>query len=273
MKNLNNKVIIITGASSGVGKACAELFAEERAKLVLIARGKEALIKLAEQLNKKTEVLPIAMDVSNPGAGKYIIEQTIAKFGSIDVLVNNAAYHQRGAVEKISLVDLKKMVDVNLKTPIEWIGLIIPHLKKKKGGSIVNVGSLAGRTPLEGAATYAATKAGLRSFTYSLADEMRPYGVHVGLVSPGPIATGFILDDIDAVEDIVFSQPMSSAEDVAAAVRKVALGEKIEICCPKTSGWLTTISYLIPYLRRSLRPWLAKKGRRNKEVFRSGQDS
>jgi short-subunit dehydrogenase len=141
-------------------------------------------------------------------------------------------------------------------------------MRRAGGGAIVNVGSLAGRTPLQGAATYAATKAGLRAFSWSLADEVRGTGIAVGLVSPGPINTGFIMDDMDQVEDIVFSQPMSSAEQVAEAVYKLARGELVEIPLPTASGWLTTLSYLLPRLRRLLRPVLYRKGRRAKEKYR-----
>ncbi|NRA61608.1 MAG: SDR family oxidoreductase, partial [Psychrobium sp.] len=136
--------------------------------------------------------------------------------------------------------------------------------------AIVNVGSLAGRTPLQGAATYAATKAGLRAFTYVLSDELQDSPIYIGLVSPGPIDTGFIMDimdnmdNMDEVEDIVFSQPLSSVEQVAQAIVDVASGKAVEICLPKSSGWLTTVSYLLPSLRRLLRPTLYKKGRKAK---------
>ena len=145
---------------------------------------------------------------------------------------------------------------------------MLPYLRKAGGGAIVNVGSLAGRTPLQGAATYAATKAGLRAFTYSLADELKGTGIYIGVVSPGPIDTGFIMSEIDQVEDIVFSQPMSSAQQVADAIVSCARGEAVEISLPRSSGWLTTVSYLFPALRRALRPKLYRKGRKAKEQYK-----
>jgi short-subunit dehydrogenase len=90
----------------------------------------------------------------------------------------------------------------------------------------------------------------------------------VGVVSPGPIDTGFIMDEIDEVEDIVFSQPMSSPEQVASAVLAVAAGEQTEICVPAVSGRLTTLSYLSTGLRRRMRPRLAARGRANKDKYR-----
>ena len=102
-----------------------------------------------------------------------------------------------------------------------------------------------------------------------MSDELKEAGINVGVVSPGPVDTGFIMTEIDLVEDIVFSQPMSTAEQVADAVLAVAQGEKVEITLPSFSGKLTTMSYLFPALRRKLRPALYKKGRKNKEKYRA----
>ena len=130
------------------------------------------------------------------------------------------------------------------------------------------VGSLAGRAPLQGAATYAATKAGLRSFAYALNDELAGSGINVGVVSVGPIDTGFIMDNIDDVEDIVYSQPMSTADEVAASVVAIAGGDAVEISMPAFSGKLLTLSYLFPRLRRATRGLLYKIGKKNKDKYR-----
>ena len=268
--DFKNKTVIITGASAGVGAASARTFANLGANLVLVARGQAALDKITEELQAITSVINIAMDINDPIANEALLVKAADAFTSIDVLVNNAGFHQRGDVEKNQAADLARMVDVNLRAPIQLSTLILPYLRQAGGGAIVNVGSLAGRTPLQGAATYAATKAGLRAFTYSLADELKNTGIYVGLVSPGPIDTGFIMSEIDQVEDIVFSQPMSSAQQVADAIVSCARGEAVEISLPKVSGWLTTISYLFPALRSALRPALYRKGRKAKEQYKQG---
>jgi hypothetical protein len=270
-KNFAGKTIIITGASAGVGAATARTFAQLGMNLVLVARGQAALDKISNELSPLTAVLTVAMDVSDAKATESMVEQASVRFGSIDYLVNNAGYHQRGNVDSNQADDLAQMVDVNLRAPIQLSGLVIPYLQKAGGGAIINVGSLAGRSPLQGAATYAATKAGLRAFTYSLADELRTQNIHVGVVSPGPIDTGFIMSDIDQVEDIVFSQPMSSAQQVTDAIVAIALGRATEISLPRASGWLTTVAYLFPTLRRLLRPSLYKKGRKVKEQLKQQQ--
>lgn len=265
--NFNNKTVIITGASAGVGAETARLFASLNANLVLIARGQESLDVISKELSSQTQILNIAMDVTNPDSCRAMLIEAQDRFGSIDVLINNAGYHQRGTVDKNDATKLAFMVDVNLRAPIELSALVLPYLRKSGGGAIVNVGSLAGRTPLQGAATYAATKAGLRAFTYSLADETRGTGIYIGLVSPGPIDTGFIMSNIEEVEDIVFSQPLSTPKQVANAILRIAIGEKVEISLPLISGWLTMISYLFPRLRRALRPALYRKGRKAKNMY------
>ncbi|MBA6396760.1 SDR family oxidoreductase [Colwellia sp. BRX10-4] len=267
------KTVVITGASAGVGAETARAFAKLKANLVLLARGQQALDEIEKELSVETSVLTIKMDVANSADCQKMLESAQEKFGSIHYLINNAGYHQRGNVENNTAEQLAKMVDVNLRAPIVLSALILPYIRSSitNGGfgGIVNVGSLAGRTPLQGAATYCATKSGLRAFTYALADELSGSGISIGLVSPGPINTGFIMSEIDEVEDIVFSQPMSSPEQVTDAIIRVAKSQQIEISLPRSSGWLTTVSYLFPSLRRFLRPALYKKGRKAKERYRN----
>jgi short-subunit dehydrogenase len=267
--SFRNKTVIITGASAGVGAACARAFAAQKAKLVLIARGEEALDAIAVELRAQTEVLAISMTVSDTGSCLKLLERAEQVFGAVHCLINNAGTHLRGDVESRSPEDLAAMVDVNIRAPLVLTAAALPYLRKAGGGAVVMVGSLAGGAPLQGAATYSATKAGLRAFTYALADELRDSNISVGVVSPGPIDTGFIMDNLDEVEDIVFSQPMSSAEQVANAILKLAKGKRTEICMPASSGILLNLVYLFPSLRRWLRPMFDKKGRKNKEKYRN----
>jgi len=269
--SFRDKTVIITGASAGVGAACARAFAAQRAKLVLIARGEEALDAIAKELRAQTEVLAISMDVSDTGSCLKLFERTEQVFGVIHYLINNAGAHLRGDVETRNPEDLAAMVDVNMRAPLVLTAAVLPYLRKAGGGAIVMVGSLAGCTPLQGAATYSATKAGLRAFTYALSDELRDSNIRVGVVSPGPIDTGFIMDNLDDVEDIVFSQPMSSAEQVAEAILELARGRRTEIAMPAASGRMLKLFYLFPWLRRRLRPMFYEKGRKNKEKYRNAR--
>ena len=266
--SFSGKTVIITGASAGVGAACARAFAAHNANLVLVARGRAGLNAIAKELRQQTEVLTVAMDVADTDQCLKLLKKAEAKFGSVDVLINNAGMHCRGDLSAVDPREVAAMVDINLRAPMVLSCAVIPFLQRAGSGAIVMVGSLAGRAPLQGAVTYSGTKAGLRAFAYGLADELRDANIHVGVVSPGPIDTGFIMDEIDQVEDIVFSQPMSSASAVAEAVLDIARGKQIEISMPAFSGKLTTLSYLFPSLRRGLRSKLYEMGRKNKDKYR-----
>lgn len=267
-EKFKNKTVIITGASAGVGAACARAFACLGANLVLVARGQQGLDTITAELEGRTKVLTVAMDVSSTENCASLVEKAVAKFGAIHILVNNAGLHYRGEFKTRTPKEVVAMVDVDLRAPLQLTAEALPHILKSGSGAIVMIGSLAGRAPLQGAATYSATKAGLRAFAYALADELRESNISVGVVSPGPIDTGFIMDEIDKVEDIVYSQPMSSAQQVADVVVRLAQGESIEIAMPWFSGKLTTVGYLFPKFRRLSRGLLYKIGRKNKDKYR-----
>jgi short-subunit dehydrogenase len=265
----NNKTVIITGGSEGVGAATARMFAEAGANLMLVARNKRNLDAIAEELRSKTKVEVFAMDVSDAEACVDLFKKAAFEFGSVDVLVNNAGYHKRGLVEEIDPTELGKMIDVNLKAPLILSRIALPYLRESGSGAIINVGSLAGRAPIPGSASYAASKAGLRSFTYALGMELADSNIKLAVVSPGPIDTGFIMADIDATSDLTFSQPISTAEDVAQAVLDLCGNNLREQSMPKLSGFLTTLMYLFPGLNRLVRPALERKGARVKAKLKA----
>ncbi|MGB5256556.1 MAG: SDR family NAD(P)-dependent oxidoreductase [Woeseiaceae bacterium] len=264
-----DKTVIITGGSEGVGAATARLFAEAGANLMLVARGRKNLEAVAEELRDKTKVEIFAMDVSDADACVDVFKKAQFEFGRVDVLVNNAGYHARGNVEAVDAAELAKMIDVNLRAPVVLSRIALPYLKESGGGVIINVGSLAGRTPIPGSATYSATKAGLRAFTMALAEEQRDSNIKVGLVSPGPIDTGFIMADVDKTADITFSQPMSTADDVAQCILDLCGNHIREVAMPRMSGFLTTVSYLFPWVARQMRPALERKGQKVKKQLKA----
>ncbi len=273
MDDFANKTVVITGASAGVGAACARAFAAADANLVLAARGGEALQAICAELSSQTKVVGHRMDVADLEACDALLAAAETAYGAVHVLVNNAGMHERGSLESISARAVADMVNINLRAPLYLSAAVIPLMQRAGEGAIVMVGSLAGLSPLAGAATYSGTKAGLRAFSFALADELASSSIQMGIVSPGPIDTGFIMADIDSVEDIVFSQPMSSPEEVADAVLDLARGKRIEIAMPGLSGKLSTLGYNFPVLRRRLRPLLYALGRKNKRKYRRAQPS
>lgn len=260
-----DKTVIITGGSEGVGAATARMFAVAGANLLLVARGKKKLEAIAEELRDKTRVEIFAMDVSDAEASVNLFKKADYEFGRVDILINNAGYHKRAPFDLAAIDELATTIDVNLRAPIVLTRLAIPYIMEAGGGAIINVGSLAGRTMVPGSTAYAASKAGLRSLTYSLAEELRGSNIKIGIVSPGPIDTGFIMDDIDAVTDLVFSQPLCTAEDVAQVVLDLCGNNVREQCMHTSSRIFTTVTYLFPRLGRTLRPLFEKKGRRVKK--------
>ena len=267
----NDKTVIITGGSEGVGAATARLFAEAGANLMLVARGKKNLELIAEELRDKTRVEIFAMDVSDSEACVDLFKKAQFEFARVDILVNNAGYNKRGDVETVDANDLGKIIDVNLKAPIMLSRLALPYLREAEGGAIINVGSLAGRTPVPGSASYAASKAGLRSFTYTLGIELAGSGIKLAVVSPGPIDTGFIMADIDATSDLTFSQPLSTAEEVAQVILDLCGNTLRERTMPWASGLLTTFMYLFPALSPVVLPLLERKGARVKAKIKAAR--
>ena len=259
-----DKTVIITGGSEGVGAAVARMFAEAGANLMLVARNKKNLEATAETLRDMTRIEIFPMDVSDDEACADLFKKAQFEFGRVDVLVNNAGYHARGLVKDVPAADLGRIIDVNLKAPIVLSRLAVPFMQEAGGGAIINVASLHGRLASVGATTYSASKFGLRIFSLAMHEEMRDSGIKIAVVSPGPIDTGFIMENIDDVDDIVFSQPMSTADDVAQAILDLCGNTVREQAMPVSSGILTTLAYLAPWLGRFLRPMLEKKGARVK---------
>jgi len=267
--------VIITGASQGVGAATVRAFAARGANLVLIARGREKLDALAKELDLDDKVMVAPLDVTDIDGFGQLLARADELFGSVDVLVNNAGFHARGKVDAVSAEDIGRMIDVNLKAPLMATRMVLPYLRQSKHPAVINVASLAGRTPVPGSATYSATKFGLRAFGLALAEELRGSKIKIASVSPGPIDTGFIMEDIETVTDLTFSQPISTAEQVADAIVMLVDNATLDLPMPRISGYLTTISYLFPRVGRALRPMLEKKGRRTKDRLKQerGQDN
>lgn len=265
-----NKTVVIVGASAGIGASVARRFAAEGARLVLAARGAEKLEAFAESLRASgTQVVAIPMDLGSDVDCRRLIDTTIATFGGLDILICNAALHHRGPVESNEADDLAMMVHVNLRAPIFLTRLALPHLRARGGGTVVQVASLAGCVPTPGSATYSATKFGLRAFARALDEELRGSGIRIKVVSPGPVDTGFILDDLDRVTNLTLSQPMSTADEIAAAIVGISCDQTFERKMPWKSGLLTTLGYVAPLFARVMRPILERMGKNARQRLRA----
>jgi short-subunit dehydrogenase len=263
-------VAVVTGASAGIGAAAARAFAREGAKVVVAARGAEPLQKVVDEIEAAGgRALAVPTDVSVQAQCEALLRAAADAFGSVDVLVNNAAANRRGAIESYRADELAHVVTVNLTAPIVLSRLALPYLRESRAPAIVNVASLAGRIPLVHEAVYSATKFGLRAFTMALAEELAGTSIRVSVVSPGPVDTGFIGEDLDNVPDLVFSQPMSTAEEIAELILECAADGKLERTRPRLGAYLATVGYVFPSLRRAVLPLMERRGRKAKERFRT----
>jgi short-subunit dehydrogenase len=255
------KIALVTGGSAGIGLAVARQLAARGARVALVARGEKTLRDVAQELGGEAFVC----DMNDLPSVAALPARVVERMGALDIVVNNAGLHHRGPLLAIDPLALGDMITVNLAAPIVLSRAAVPLLRKP--GSIVNVASLAGMVPMRFQVTYGASKAGLRAFSRALRDELAGSGVTVSVISPGPVDTGFFGEELERVADVVFSQPMSTTEEVAKAIVRCVDQGTPEIALPWLSGKLCTLGYLSPALTRLLRPAMEKRGARKKRAY------
>jgi short-subunit dehydrogenase len=262
---LKDRVALVTGASSGIGLATARLLHRHGMRVALVARTQAKLEQVAAELGDGAAAIPC--DVSDLSRAGWLIEQVVARFGGLDVLVNNAGLHHRGDMLRHPAQALADMFVVNTVAPVVLTRVAADHIRP--GGCVVNVASLAGKLGVPGSAVYSGSKAGLRIWALAAAEDLAPRKIRVSNVNPGPVDSGFFDADIHSVSALTFSQPMSTPEQCADAVLACIQSKRtaMEIDLPYASGKLATIGYLWPRLRRALQPLLERHGARAKAAF------
>jgi meso-butanediol dehydrogenase/(S,S)-butanediol dehydrogenase/diacetyl reductase len=223
MTQINSpKVVLITGAGTGIGAASAIKFASLGYNVVLVGRRAEKLTDLATKIGPE-KCLCIPTDISKPAQIKLLIEQVITTYGRLDVLVNNAAMFHGGTINTVSLEDWNEQLAVNLTAPYLLIKSAIGFLEKTKG-AIVNVSSVSGLGGDWGAFAYNATKGGLNLMTQALALDFAPQGVRINAVAPTLTKTDmtdFIMDNttvMNAFQNRIAMQRIGQPEDIADAI-------------------------------------------------------
>ena len=186
---LSGKVAMVTGASRGLGRAMAHALADEGMHVSICARNREGLLNDAvAALTKAGSVMGIIGDITQPADAQKWVDETVKKFGGIDVLVNNAGSARPGSLAELPESAWQEQFDLNLFTPIRLARMCAEHMEKRGGGSIINIGSIYGRES-GGPLTYNASKAALHSFTKMLAREFAPKSIRVNTIAPGSILT------------------------------------------------------------------------------------
>jgi NADP-dependent 3-hydroxy acid dehydrogenase YdfG len=206
-QGIENKIVVITGASSGLGAATARRLADEGATVVLAARRLARIQALvAEIAGKGGKALAIETDVANREQVKVLVDKTVETHGRIDVLLNNAGVMPLSPLERLKVDEWDQMIDVNIKGVLYGIAAALPHMQRQKSGHIINVSSVAGHKIIPTGSVYCATKFAVRALSEGLRQEVKPYNIRTTIISPGSVATE-LLDRI--------SEP-----DIEAAVRE-----------------------------------------------------
>ncbi len=242
---MNNKVVIVTGASSGIGKALALSYAAKNVLVVMAARRIEKLEQIAKDIpNSSSNILVVKTDVSNESDCKNLIEKTIEKFGRIDILINNAGISMRALFEDTELSVIKKLMDINFWGTVYCTKFALPHLLKSKG-SVVGVSSIAGYKGLPGRTGYSASKFAMHGFLEVLRIENMKKGLHVLTACPGFTAsnirnTALAADGSQQSESPRDEEKMMSAEEVANRIIH-AVEKKEDRLTLTTQGKLTVL--------------------------------
>jgi NADP-dependent 3-hydroxy acid dehydrogenase YdfG len=187
--NIAGKVVVITGASSGLGEAAARLLSAQGATVVLGARRSDRLQSLADELSGSGKALAVATDVTHRNQVKRLVDTAAQKFGRVDVMINNAGIMPRAPLERLTIDDWDRTIDVNIKGVLYGIAAALPHMKKQKSGHMIFVSSVAGHKIGPDFAVYAATKHAVRALAEGFRQEVKPYNIRTTIISPGAVAT------------------------------------------------------------------------------------
>jgi NADP-dependent 3-hydroxy acid dehydrogenase YdfG len=219
--NIENKIVVITGASSGLGEATARHLAKDGAKLVIGARRMDRLKALAKELDLPDSAV-VQTDVTNREDVERLVGRAVETYGRIDVMLNNAGLMPQSLLEKLKVDEWDRMIDVNIKGVLYGIAAALPHMIAQKSGHIINVSSVAGHKVGPGGTVYSATKHAVRALSEGLRQEVKPYNIRTTIISPGAVLTELpnTITDPEAAERVhgLYESVGITADSFARAV-------------------------------------------------------
>ncbi|MDZ4878267.1 MAG: putative oxidoreductase [Chroococcidiopsis cubana SAG 39.79] len=231
--NIEGKVVAITGASSGLGEATAQLLSAQGAIVVLGARRVDRLQSLADELTRNGgKALAITTDVTHRDQVKELVDAAVQTYGRIDVMINNAGLMPQAPLERLQIDEWDRTIDVNIKGVLYGIAAVLPYMKQQKAGHIINVSSVAGHKVGPGSAVYAATKHAVRALSEGLRQEVKPYNIRTTVISPGAVATELpnSVTDPDTADRIhKFYKEMAIPADSFARVVAFAMSQPEDV--------------------------------------------
>jgi NADP-dependent 3-hydroxy acid dehydrogenase YdfG len=210
--NIKGKVVVITGASSGMGEVAAKHLSALGATVVLGARRADRIEKLSKEIHDNGgKSLAIAMDVTQRDQVKKLVDSAVEQFGRVDVILNNAGVMPLSPMDRLNVDEWDTMIDVNIKGVLNGIAAVLPYMKEQKSGQIINTSSVAGHKVFSGSAVYSATKFAVRALTEGLRMEVKPYNIRTTIVCPGAVKT-------ELLEHITEADVRQANEDYVGAV-------------------------------------------------------
>jgi NAD(P)-dependent dehydrogenase (short-subunit alcohol dehydrogenase family) len=211
---LQDRVVVVTGASSGIGEACAVAFAQKGARVVLAARRAERLEALVQKLEGAGgQALAMVTDVTDEAAVQALFDKAVERFGTVDVVINNAGIADSTAVDEMSLELWHRVIDTNLTSAFLCSRAAFRVMKGKGRGRILNIGSISARVPRQNSPAYAASKFGLDGLTRSLAIDGRQYNIAASIFHPGIVATEIAPGAVKLPDNFA-----ASPEDIAGVI-------------------------------------------------------
>lgn len=190
MSDIAGKVIVITGASSGMGEAAARHLAGQGARIILGARRAERIEAVSADITQAGgQAVAVRTDVTRRGDLTRLVETAVRTFGRIDVLINNAGVMPLSPMERLKVDEWDRMIDVNLRGVLYGVAAALPHMQAQKAGHIINLASVAGHKLFAGSAVYSATKFGVRALSEGLRQELKPWNIRTTIISPGAVKT------------------------------------------------------------------------------------
>ncbi len=252
----SGKNVIVTGATGGLGSAVARLLAKAGANLVVTSRSMKALDELCADLPPTIRSLPITADLGKPGEAARLAEEAIKGMGHIDVLFNNAGIGYFALMEEATEENIRSLFEVNTFSPLILIKALVPHMKKRGEGRIVNIVSAAGRVPIPSVGVYGGSKSALAVMTNTMRLELEPFGIDVINICPGTIDSSFeenALREEDRPGLCPTDRCGDPKSDIADQVMKAAKGRPGEVWLERSARWLSAAALVMPnYVDRRL---------------------
>ena len=231
--HIEGKVVVITGASSGLGEATARMLSTQGAIVVLGARRAERIQALANELTENgAKALAVTTDVTNSEQVKALVDAAATTYGRVDVMINNAGLMPQSLLERLKIDEWDRMIDVNIKGVLYGIAAALPYMKEQKSGHIINVSSVAGHKVRPGSSVYAATKYAVRALSEGLRQEVKPYNIRTTIISPGAVDTELpnTITDPDVAGNIhKFYQEMAIPADSFARTVVFAMSQPDDV--------------------------------------------